>query len=249
MNQNLDKSKQQLKQGENHVIGIGAQKSGSTWAWHQLKEHPDIFTPKEKEINFFNRKEPEQLYKDIFGNTPVGKVTTEVSPNYFLKASVPARIHQLVPKTKLFCFLRDPTHRAYSQWKMAQELGNLSKKTSFIEAFRKNKRSIADRGDYALLIERFAEFFPLEQQLKIFFFEDILHRPLWVTQCLFEYIGVQNDFVPETLNTNPNPTSNPKLIPLDEELEVRSYYKESIEKLEQLAGKELITWKTGQVSA
>ncbi len=239
----LPKNSQQLMRGEMHFIGIGAQKSGTTWAWSVLKEHPDIFTPENKELNFFYSEQPEQVYQKLFANTPLGKITGEVSPNYFPRAVVPARIHQLVPNAKLFCILRDPVHRAYSQWKMAQRLGNISKTISFIDAFRSNQRLMADSGNYVELIEQFTEFFPLDKQLKVFFFDDILHQPQTVARCLFEYIGVRRDFIPTALNINPNPTSDPQSIsPADQE-EVRLYYQESIEKLEQLMGRELPDWK------
>ena len=34
-------------------VGIGAQKAGTTWAYHQLKTHPEIFVTEIKELNYF----------------------------------------------------------------------------------------------------------------------------------------------------------------------------------------------------
>ncbi|KHD06382.2 hypothetical protein PN36_04370 [Candidatus Thiomargarita nelsonii] len=36
-------------------LGIGANRSGSTWLWRNLKEHPDIWMPPKKEIHYFDR--------------------------------------------------------------------------------------------------------------------------------------------------------------------------------------------------
>jgi len=34
-------------------IGVGMAKCGSTWVTQILQEHPDIFIPEKKELNFF----------------------------------------------------------------------------------------------------------------------------------------------------------------------------------------------------
>ena len=34
-------------------FGIGAQKSGTTWLYAYLKEHPQVFMPEIKELNYF----------------------------------------------------------------------------------------------------------------------------------------------------------------------------------------------------
>lgn len=36
-------------------LGIGAQKAGTTWLYHQLKKHPDIYLPPVKDIHYFDR--------------------------------------------------------------------------------------------------------------------------------------------------------------------------------------------------
>jgi len=37
-----------------HFLVIGAQKSGTTWLYQNLKEHPQVWLPPEKEIHFFD---------------------------------------------------------------------------------------------------------------------------------------------------------------------------------------------------
>lgn len=36
-------------------IGIGTQKGGTTWLYHQLRQHPDIWMPLNKELHYFDR--------------------------------------------------------------------------------------------------------------------------------------------------------------------------------------------------
>ena len=35
-------------------ICVGAQRAGTTWLYHCLKEHPEIYMPEHKELRFFN---------------------------------------------------------------------------------------------------------------------------------------------------------------------------------------------------
>jgi hypothetical protein len=36
-------------------LGIGAQRAGTTWLWRSLRAHPQIWTPPEKELHYFDR--------------------------------------------------------------------------------------------------------------------------------------------------------------------------------------------------
>lgn len=67
----------------------------------------------------------------------------------------------LIPQAKLFYILRNPTQRAFSQWKMARKLGNVPRDLPFIEVFRKNLQFIQDRGCYLDYIRRFERLYSL----------------------------------------------------------------------------------------
>lgn len=45
---------------------IGAQKAGTTWLHHNLKQHPEIWLPPVKEIHYLDHKPP-RLFKRLFG--------------------------------------------------------------------------------------------------------------------------------------------------------------------------------------
>lgn len=71
-----------------HFLGIGVQKSGTTWLHHNLKPHPDIWMSPVKEIRYFDmrrkkpsffkfdkqlrRKRVREAYRDIRKRTNVG---------------------------------------------------------------------------------------------------------------------------------------------------------------------------------
>jgi len=47
-------------------ICIGAQKAGTTWLHHNLRQHPQIWLPPVKELHYLDHKPP-SLYKRLFG--------------------------------------------------------------------------------------------------------------------------------------------------------------------------------------
>lgn len=49
-------------------ICIGAQASGSSWLYQQLKEHPDFDLPDKKEIHYFDKKKSTQTSSVIKDN-------------------------------------------------------------------------------------------------------------------------------------------------------------------------------------
>lgn len=51
----LNPSGRRKEENKPNVLVAGFPKCGSTYLYHLLKQHPDIFIPKIKEINYFNR--------------------------------------------------------------------------------------------------------------------------------------------------------------------------------------------------
>src|SRR5262245_13183400 len=51
-------------------LGIGAQKAGTTWLYEQLRRHPDVWLPPEKELHYFDRKRGagQSLRAKVFGD-------------------------------------------------------------------------------------------------------------------------------------------------------------------------------------
>ena len=52
------------------VIGIGAEKSATTWAWTMLNEHPSVRMSQPKELNFFTLDE-----NFVRGNRGIGSTS------------------------------------------------------------------------------------------------------------------------------------------------------------------------------
>lgn len=102
-------------------IIVGSMKCGTTSLHYYLANHPHIYMPPEKELDFFikekNFHRGRDWYKSRFNNKY--KLNGEASPNYtkaHLFRGVPKRLYEQLPNVKLIFLYRDPIKRAYSHY-------------------------------------------------------------------------------------------------------------------------------------
>ncbi len=181
-------------------IGIGAQKSATTWIFRVLEEHPDIRCnsgPDNKELNFFNHNF-EKGYQYYHSGFEFGQWKTgEYSTLYFYDEAVPRRIHEYNPDVKLIVSFRNPVERAYSQHLHQIKEGHVPPRLyQFFDAAMHNP-SYLEIGKYASHLERYLEFFDLSK-IHVILFDDIDSRPEFVIKELYRFIGVDSDFLPES---------------------------------------------------
>lgn len=181
--------KEQLLYGKlPSFICLGAQKCGTTWLYLQLQQHPDVYLPK-KEFRYFNNYMLFSKYLSSFQDAD-NKITGDFTPEYFVDEKSAVRIKFTVPKAKLFAIIRNPTERAFSQWKMQKVLNNI--KTNFLETFNDNLGSIQSRGIYIQQIQRYPD-------AKIYFFEKIIKNRVSFLLDLEKYLGIM-PFIPKNIH-------------------------------------------------
>ena len=106
-------------------LGIGAQKAGTTWIYHQLAGHPQVAFPAGKEVHFWDRHRDRgtQWWLALFGQSGPGDVARdgrevrrgEITPAYAVLDPFTVReIAQLCPQARIFYSLRNPVARAWS---------------------------------------------------------------------------------------------------------------------------------------
>ena len=105
---------------------VGAPKSGTTFLYHYLKQHPDIYFPNFKEPHFFGsdlirRNGAYNLsldeYQDLFKTDK--KIIGEASTFYIFSKDAPEEIYNFNPKAKIIIMLRDLVdlvHSLHSQF-------------------------------------------------------------------------------------------------------------------------------------
>ncbi|MEZ6125910.1 MAG: sulfotransferase [Planctomycetaceae bacterium] len=192
-------------------IGIGAEKSATTWVWSKLDQHPAIEMSQPKELNFFNLEFDRGLawYGRHFPGSP-GCLQGEISPWYMDDDRVADRIADLFPNVKLLVMLRDPFDRAFSHLLHAaqNEYGGIADLTA--DQLRRLAALSDDyvrRSCYALGLSRFFELFPRER-IGIFFHDDVQACPQDLICRIYEFLGVDSGFLPDGLETPLNKSQN-----------------------------------------
>ena len=97
-------------------IGIGAMRTGTSFVYMCLQQHPDIHMSTPKECNYFD-KEPEyplEQYNAKFVTTK--KFAGEISPTYLYIDGTAERIKEALGDVKIFVILRNPIDRAWSHY-------------------------------------------------------------------------------------------------------------------------------------
>jgi hypothetical protein len=226
-----------------NFVCIGAQKTGTTWLYGRLRQHPQVFLPETKELNFFYRDLPVSWYEAHFRQASPGKICGDISPNYMALPGVAERMHALLPDALLLCILREPLARAKSQYQMATKLGNIPPDVPFIEAFRRNLQYLRDRGSYVHLLERFTRYYPAGNQLLILLYDDLQVDPAGFLRKIFAYLGVDQGFLPPDYAV-PGEQGERLILPEDQEAEVSDFYAPHVQALENYLGRPLPDWKS-----
>jgi hypothetical protein len=183
------------------VIGIGAQRTGSSWMYACMYEHPQICMPR-KEINFFSRERNWnrgfEWYEDIFAECPQTAVCGEFSTSYLPDPETPRRIHDRYPDVRLIVSLRDPAERAYSSYLNDILAGVVSPKQGFADALSAHPEYI-EGSRYGRHLSSFLDRFARERIL-VSMFDDARREPLATVREIYRFLDVDPEFRPAMLD-------------------------------------------------
>ena len=208
---------------------IGAAKSGTTSLYHYLRQHPQVYMSPIKGPRFFafqggepdfrgpgDLKMVSQLitdiegYRSLFAGVSGEKAVGEASAWYLYVPETAYRIRCHVPQAKLIAVLRNPVDRAYSHFQFRRAQGG-EELTDFARALDAEEERVRERwgpdfhykrmGFYHEQLTRYYELFEPEQ-IRVWLYEDLKEDPSGVMQDMFQYLGVNDAFVPETLRHN-----------------------------------------------
>jgi hypothetical protein len=206
-----------------NFLVIGAGKSGTTALHRYLKQHPQIFMSKPKELRFFPFENQRmdfrgpgdardaagmiidlEDYRAHFAAGADYPARGESSPLYLYYPQTAARIRHHIPDAKLIAILRHPADRAYSQFLMKRRDG--LERLGFEEALAAEGQRIADgwshhwhyrqRGFYARQLKPYFKLFD-RRQLRVYLYEDYVADPVGFMQDIFRFLDVDDGFVPD----------------------------------------------------
>lgn len=243
---------------------IGAQKGATRWLRLNLGRHPEIFTA-EEELSFFNTDEYRRgldHYRRRFDGWDGEPVVGEATPGYMIWRHDPAvvaeRIDESLPGVRLFAVLRDPVDRLYSAFVHHVKRGRLDPDQDLIELVRRtppeeDSLQLVAGGWYARSLAPYMSRFG--ERLTVFLTEEARTGPEEVYRTALGQLGVDNSFAPEGLDEVVFSRRLPKKTrywrrgdgrrPLSEEerRELADYFREDVERLEQMLERDLSAWK------
>jgi len=246
-------------------VGIGVQKSGTTWIADVLAQHPGVVI-REKEISFFVRYYHRGWrWYELHFRDKQGRLAGEFSVNYIYSPrsdsthrefyprwnprrrllfwrTYPAARAELAaryPDLKIIVAFRDPADRAWSHywfWRRRRER-NRKKVVPFERMFQDDGRWIRTQGYYADLLKPWRATFP---DLKVVFFDDIVTRPLEVARDVYAFVGADPAFAP-ALEQRVNAGRYPEM-PAETRRTLVHLYRGQIEELAAMTGRDLGRW-------
>jgi len=158
----------------------------------------------QKEMHFFDRFPLSEVetYRAKFSQPE--KVCGEITPDYLSSREAVDKIAASCPNTKIIVILRNPVERTSSSFMLYKEQGVTSDET-LTEVFD-NRSDPYTKSLYGAQIEYlFSKISP--KNVKIVFFERIKTDPENLLKELFSFIGVNDNFVPQSTRQNFNASS------------------------------------------
>ncbi len=190
---------------------IGAGKSGTSSLFHYLEEHPQVYVPGAKELNFYSlcgntnyseaeirRTWPDAVtdqahYLQLFARAGSHQVTGEASPMYLYWPGTAERIRADIPNARLIAILRQPSKRLWSRWlHLARE--NRTPTERFEDCLDRTsiwwrRPDLITEGFYGKNLEAYYRCFDREQLL-VLEFDQFRKHPQQTMQQVFNHLGI-----------------------------------------------------------
>ncbi|WP_420426277.1 sulfotransferase family protein [Algiphilus sp.] len=172
-----------------NFLFIGPDKSGSTWIYQALKNHPQVFLSPVKELFFFDRyyEKGWGWYHSFFSGSGSGHdIVGEISHDYLFSELARDRIAEDIPNVKLMVCVRDPVERAFSAYLYMRKQGRV--RGSF-EAALESIGELVDHGLYSKHLKMYLERFPKEQ-IHVAVFDDLAENPQAFFSEVCGFLGI-----------------------------------------------------------
>lgn len=197
-------------------LGVGVQRSGTTFLQRCLEKHPEIGKP-QNGLHLFSHDlvyNPElehvepldyEWYERQLGAFADRKVVGEFSVTYGFSENrerCADLIRARYPDVKILIALRHPVERAVSEFGRARQGMRVPKSTTMAEYVRTHPLEI-ERGHYAPLLETYFERFGRERVF-VALFDDMRADRAAYTRAVYAFLGVDPEFRPDQDNPNPS---------------------------------------------
>jgi hypothetical protein len=201
--------------GPPEFVGIGAQRSGTSWWYRAIEAHPGVVRVKgqRKELHYFNRfwngevpPDFAQRYHSLFPRPP-GTISGEWTPRYMHDYWSLPLLAEAAPDARILVILRDPIERyrsgAARMVRLAEEAERPLRMIEITDALW--------RSFYHAELKRLFELYPREQGL-VLQFERCLGDPGGQMRATCGFLGLEPfDELPNQLVRERSPRDKPPL--------------------------------------
>lgn len=206
-----------------NVLGIGTQRSATTWLWYHLSQRPEVQPLPVKEMVFFSDafRSPQDVDPgwsdreaeegDAYWDGPTRNlfrylrffgaghpVRADISPSY---AELPDEAVSVVrdllgSEVRILLSVRDPAERSWSNLKYDARLAGIDVRALSFDERVAHYRSDASlrRSDYPAMVSRWSSRF---RNLKIVFFDDVVSRPAALLDEVLAFLGLSPGNAPD----------------------------------------------------
>jgi len=198
---------------------IGAQRSGTTYLYRALDEHPEIAMakPMRPEPKFFLDEHGIDTYdRTYFSGASSEPVRGEKSTSYIESPAAAERIAHTFPDALVIAALRNPVDRAISNYWFTVNNGLETRPLNEAlrqepedydrERFSVSPFSYLQRGQYSDYLRVYERYFPRDQIIILLF--EAFTTDFAAIQTLYHRLGVSTGFVPEALGQSVNASTH-----------------------------------------
>ncbi|MEM6311035.1 MAG: sulfotransferase [Pseudomonadota bacterium] len=203
-----------------NFVCVGAGKSGTTALYHYLRQHPDVFLPPQKELQYFawpdlerfnngpgtarsrdDWVKTENAYRATYAGAPQDAAVGDISPTYLHAPGAPERIAALLRDVRIIVMLRNPVDKVISQYGHLRR--DMREDLLLDAALDAEQGRIDDKwgaiyhyvtsSRYFEAIKRYFDQFG-RQNVHVILFEDFVADPVREVRGVCRFIGVRDDF-------------------------------------------------------
>lgn len=202
-----------------NFLYIGPDKSGSTWIYFALKEHPEVCLSKIKDVYFFDKyyKKGWSWYEKHFSHCIKKsniKAIGELSHDYLFSKIALQRIKESMPNIRLITSLRNPIDRAFSDFLHLKKHALIKQNKSFLDFvkndYENNNYGVIQRGFYNVYLDEYFKIFQKDNIL-VLLFDELINNPNSYISRIYKFIGVDSEFVPAVLNKKILAANKPRI--------------------------------------
>lgn len=204
-------------------VVIGAQKCATSWLYYCLRDHPQICVPSKKlEAGYIGGRMCNEMglswFFDRFSPKD-GQIKGDVSVEYLWDSASAEALKPHAPSAKLIISLRNPVDRMISGYFWMVRRGDLPNipieagiaevlraSPGFAELLEGKLDQAVRRSIYAPQIQHFIDVFGPDR-IKVILYEDIADDSAGQIRAIYRHLGVDETFVPPSLNTAPKKNS------------------------------------------